>query len=180
MRRSEVEMRARVFGLFLLTAVLSPAAGHAQVFSFRTPPPEATAAAAEWQINSEPIVVGGLVYYPTRAFRMFDGLVMAQVGIFDRVPVYADTTLEPFSVVYVPTGGVRMREYERRREGELAGTTGSRTPSFPIAVATEAAPGEPVAGTAGRMDLAGAIGVVGTAGSISFRNAPAGTSGRIE
>jgi hypothetical protein len=38
----------------------------------------------------------------------------------------------PFSVVYVPIGGNVVRPYERRREGELAGTTGSRAPSFPI------------------------------------------------
>ena len=125
-------MRPFVLALFLSVAVLFPKTGKAQVYQFRTAPPEVTAAAADWQVNSEPVMVGGLVYYPTRGFRFFDGQVMAQIGIFERVPVYADTTLEPFSVLYVPVSRDRMREYERRRVRELAGTTGSRVPSFPV------------------------------------------------
>jgi hypothetical protein len=125
-------MRAFVLGLFLFVAVLFPNMGNAQVYQFRTPPPEVTAAGAEWQIGGAPVLVGGLVYYATHGFRFFDGQVMAQVGLYQGVPVYADTTIEPNSVVYVPIGRDRMREYERRRDGELAGTTGSRTPSFPV------------------------------------------------
>ena len=140
-------MRASMLGLFLTAAVLFPKTSNAQVFSFRTPPPTVDASGADWQIHSDPIVVSGIVYYPTRGFRMFDGQVMTQVGTFDRVPVYADTTLEPYSVMYVPIGGAKMREYERRRDGELAGTTGSRAPSFPVVVATERAPFEPAPGT---------------------------------
>jgi hypothetical protein len=113
-------------------AVLLPKTGIAQVYQFRTPLPVVNAAAADWQINSEPVVVNGLVYYPTRGFRFFDGQVMMQVGVFDRVPVYADATLEPYSLIYVPIGRDRLREYERRRDGELAGTTGSRPPAFPV------------------------------------------------
>ena len=125
-------MRVVVFGLFLSMAVLLPKTGNAQVYQFRTTPPVISAAASDWQINSDPIVVNGLVYYATRGFRFFDGQVMMQVGIVDRVPVYTDATLEPYSVVYVPIGRDRMREYERRREGELAGTTGSRVPAYPV------------------------------------------------
>ena len=132
-------MRASVFGFFLTVALLVPISGNAQVYQFRTPPPAVTAAAADWQVSSEPVIVNGLVYYPTRSFRFFDGQVMVQVGIFDRVPVYADTTLEPYSIVYIPTAGDRVREYERRRDGELAGTTGSRPPSFPVQSASELA-----------------------------------------
>jgi hypothetical protein len=43
-----------------------------------------------------------------------------------------DTTLEPFSVVYVPLTRGLMQPYERPRQGSLAGTTGSRAPSFPV------------------------------------------------
>ena len=150
----EVAMRPFVLGLFLTMAVLMPRSGSAQVYQFRTAPPDATAAAADWQINSEPIMVGGLVYYPTRGCRFFDGQVMAQTGVFDHVPVYADTTLEPFSVLYVPVSRDRMREYERRRDRELAGTTGSRVPSFPVQSPSVQAL------------RAGTAGVAGTAGSI--------------
>ena len=125
-------MRGFRLGFVLTVALLVPTIGNAQVFAFRTPPPDVSAAGASWQINSVPIVVGGLTYYPTRGFRLFDGQVMAQSGLFESVPVYADTTIEPYSELYVPVGSGRMRVYERRRERELAGTTGSHVPSFPV------------------------------------------------
>ena len=115
-------MQGFKLGLVLTVALLIPNVGNAQVFQFRTPPPDVSAAGASWQINSEPILVGGLTYYPTRGFRLFDG-----------VPVYTDMTIEPYSEVYVPLSGGRMRVYDRRRERELAGTTGSHAPSFPVA-----------------------------------------------
>jgi hypothetical protein len=129
--------------------VLFPNIGNAQVYQFRTPPPEVTAASASWQLNGEPLVFQGLVYQPTREFRFFDGLVMAQLGVYQGVPVYADLTLEPFSVVYVPVGRDRLRAYERPRDRELAGTTGSRVPSFPVRVASRPAAEERPVGTAG-------------------------------
>jgi hypothetical protein len=159
-----------MFGLFLTAAVLFPKTGNAQVFSFRTQPPDVTAAGADWHINSDPIVVTGIVYYPTRAFRMFDAQVMVQVGVVDRVPVFADATLEPYSLIYVPIGGARMREYERRRDGELASTTGSRAPSFPVVVATERAPFEPEPGTS---RAATTVGI----GRVRTDTAVVGTSG---
>jgi hypothetical protein len=122
-------------GAVLLVALLLPKSGNAQVFQFRTPPPDTSAAGAEWQMNSEPIVVGGLTYIPTRGFRLFDGQVMAQAGMFENVPVYADLTMAPFSELYVPLGNGRMRVYERRRDYELAvtsreavGTSGAAVP----------------------------------------------------
>jgi hypothetical protein len=125
-------MRAYWFGLVLTMAMLLPIVGNAQVYQFLTPPPDISAAGAEWQIASEPVVVAGLTYYPTRGFRLFDGHVMVQTGLFEGVPVYADATIEPFSEIYVPVGDGRMRVYERRREYELAGTTGSHVPAFPV------------------------------------------------
>jgi hypothetical protein len=124
-------------------AALFPKSGNAQVYQFRTPVPEVTAANAEWQINSEPVMVDGVIYYPTREFRQFDGQVMMQVGLFRGVPLYADATLEPYSELYAPVGGVRMRAYERRRDGVLAGTTGSRVPSFVAMPRSEPWPGQP-------------------------------------
>jgi hypothetical protein len=128
-------MRRFLFGVILVVAVLLPSIGNAQVFQFRTPPPDTSAAGAEWQINGEPIVVGGLTYTATRGFRLFDGQVMAQAGMFENVPVYADLTIEPFSELYVPLGNGRMRVYERRRDREPArtpretvGTSGSAVP----------------------------------------------------
>ncbi len=142
-------MRGCCLGFVLTVAVLFPKIGTAQVFQFRTPPPDVSAAGAEWQMNSAPVIVGGLTYYPTRGFRMFDGQVMAQTGMFENVPVYSDATLEPYSELYVPVGSGRMRIYERRRERELAGTTGSHVPAFPVASPSVPAPRERSVGTAG-------------------------------
>ena len=35
-------------------------------------------------------------------------------------------------MIYLPIGGTSLRPYERLRAGELGGTTGSRSPSFPV------------------------------------------------
>ena len=159
-------MRAFVLSLILFLAVLFPIVGNAQVYPLRTAPPEVTAAAADWQINSDPLVVNSSAYLPTREVRLFDGQVMAQVGAYQGVPLYADVTLEPNSILYVPVGGGRMRTYERRRARELAGTTGSRTPSFPVEIASAPA-GERIVATAGSVE-ANAVEerTAGTAGSI--------------
>lgn len=152
-------MRGCRLGFVLTVALLVPSLGNAQVFQFRTPPPDVSAAAASWQINGESILVAGLTYYPTRGFRLFDGQVMAQTGMFEGVPVYSDTTIEPYSELYVPLGNGRMRVYERRRERELAGTTGSHTPTFPVDSPSVPAPRDrSVAG--GRIE--GAVGTGGT------------------
>jgi hypothetical protein len=137
-------MRGFRLGVVLTVVVLFPTLGNAQVFQFRTPPPDASAAGAPWQISSDPIVVGGLTYYPTRGFRLFDGQVMVQTGLFEGVPVYSDATIEPYSELYVPLGSGRMRVYERRRERELAGTTGSHTPTFPVDSPSVPAPRESI------------------------------------
>jgi len=39
----------------------------------------------------------------------------------NECPVYADRTLEQYSVLKVPVGSGRMRKYERRRDRELTG-----------------------------------------------------------
>jgi hypothetical protein len=109
-------MRACVLSLVLSAVVLFPKTGSAQVYEFRSPPPAIDAAAAAWQVDSQLMLFAGLVYSPTREFRLFDAQVMTQIGVFKGVPIYADTTLEPWSVVYVPVGRSRMRTYSRVRE----------------------------------------------------------------
>jgi hypothetical protein len=118
--------------------------------------PLVTAAHESWQIQGEPLLMDGLVYLPAGPNRFFDPNVMVRSGVYRGIPVYQDRTLEPYSVVYVPIGGRQMRPYERRRTGELAGTTGSRAPSFPV---------EPV-GTPSDADR-----IVATSGAI-LRTAP--------
>jgi hypothetical protein len=90
----------------------------------------------------------------------FNGDEMVRSGFYMGIPLYTRTTIEPYSVVFVPLSGGLMQPYERRREGELAGTAGSSAPSFPIASPSEPmregvavpltaqAPGPPMLGTA--------------------------------
>jgi hypothetical protein len=117
-----------------LAAVLLSTTGRAQALQFKTPAPEVTAAAAPWQVNNEPIVVAGLLYLPTREMRMFDGQVMTQIDVYGKVPVYADTTREPFTIVYVPISRDRMRSYERVPDRELAGPSGRGTPPLTTSI----------------------------------------------
>jgi len=125
-------MRGFVLSLFLFVAVLIPKIGMAQVSYQPTPPPQVTAASESWQLSGEPVFYEGNYYYPAGPTVFFDGNVMRRTGVYKGIPIYWDTTLAPYSVVFVPIGRTVMRPYERKREGELAGTTGSRAPSFPI------------------------------------------------
>jgi hypothetical protein len=124
-------MRRCLVAAVLGVVVLVPTLGNAQTYFQPTPPPQVTAASAEWQIRGEPIFYAGNFYWPTGPSVFFDGSVMVRSGVHLGVPLYVDTSITPYSIVYVPIGGNVLRPYERRRTGELAGTVGSRTPSFP-------------------------------------------------
>src|SRR3954466_13805687 len=110
-------MRRFVLPLVLTAAVLLPKTVNAQVYQLPTPAPQVTANAAAWTLSGQPIFYAGAFYYPTGPTVFFDGFVMVRTGTYDGVPLYADTTLEPFSVVFVPLGGRVMRPYERLRTG---------------------------------------------------------------
>jgi len=139
-------MRTSTLGWVLSMALLLPNVGTAQVLLRPTPYPQVTAATALWQVRGDPVFHGGTFYYPKGPTVFFDGNVMNRTDTFEGVPVYADATQTPFSVIYIPIGRNLVRPYERVRDGELAGTVGSRTPSFPIqrdgevSVAATAAP----------------------------------------
>jgi hypothetical protein len=82
-------------------------------------------------VAGEGIVFAGNWYYPAGAQVFFNRYEMVRSGFYRGIPLYTRTTIEPFSLVFVPLSGGLMRPYERRRSGELAGTTGSSAPSFP-------------------------------------------------
>ena len=173
-------MRCLIAALMLLAAAPAPA----QVVSRPTEPPIVTAENDSWYRLREPVLMGGEAYYPAGATVFFNGNTMVRTGHFNGVPLYADTTLEPYSVVYVPIGRGLMQPYERVRAGELAGTVGSRTPSFPVRTRPEpqdlaVAPSAPAprpqpggvvrapieegaVGTSGRASVPGAVGTGGT------------------
>jgi hypothetical protein len=129
-----------------LLAVLLSAPAFAQIASRPTDAPIVTAENESWYRLREPITFAGDFYYPVGATAFFDGDVMVRTGHYNGVPLYADTTLEPYSVVFVPVGRGLMQPYERVRRGDLAGTSGSRPSSFPGS--SERGLGLPAAGTA--------------------------------
>ncbi len=121
---------SRIAALLLVLLIASPAA--AQIQSRPTDPPLVTAANEPWYQNREPIPFAGDFYYRAGAPLFFDGNTMVRSGYYNGVPLYMDTTIEPFSVILVPVRRGLLQPYERLRSGDLAGTTASRTPSFPV------------------------------------------------
>ena len=119
-----------VFSAIVLLAV--PAIASAQMNLRPTPPPIVTAENETWYRTGEPLTYEGHLYYPAGPAIHFMADEMVRSGFYQGVPLYARTTIEPFSVVFVPLGGGMMQPYERRRAGELAGTSGSSVPSLPI------------------------------------------------
>jgi hypothetical protein len=119
-------------GLFIALALVSAAPVHAQVQSRPTDRPIVTAENETWFRLGEPLQFAGDLYYPAGPNLFFDGNTMVRTGHYNGVPLYADTTIEPYSIVLVPLPRGLMQPYERLRRGDLAGTTGSRAPSFPV------------------------------------------------
>ena len=126
-------MRTRLLAgaVWLLAAATMPSPS-AQTHTQPTRYPEATAAGRDWYTSRAPLYFAGSLYYRAGAERHFDADVMVQTGSFEGVPLFADTSIEPYSEILVPIGRGLVQPYERRREGEIAGTTGSRAPSFPV------------------------------------------------
>ncbi len=123
-------MPPRILGP-LFAVLLCATAALAQVNYAPTPPPETSAAGRSWYLNKEPIFFAGDLYYPAGPTVYFNGETMVPTGSYDGVTLYADTTIEPYSVVFVPIGDSLLRQYERPRTGNLAGTSGSRLSSLP-------------------------------------------------
>ena len=160
--------------LTVLLACLAAAPAAAQGISQPTPPPIVTAENDAWYRQRQPVPFSGDTYYPAGATVFFNGNTMVRCGHYNGVPLYMDATIEPYSAILVPIGGGMLQPYERMRRGELAGTSGCRTPSFPARTARVAnvipmAAGAPVA--TGPLDVmrSGEPGAVGTTGRVSMR-----------
>lgn len=138
----------------VITIVLWSANASAQVQMRPADPPLVTVANDSWYILGEPLQFAGEQYYRAGATVFFNGNTMVRAGHYNGVPLYADTTVEPFSVILVPISRGVLQPYERPRRGELAGTSGSRAPSFPTALRPEAsviatAPAAPIGAISG-------------------------------
>ncbi len=97
------------------------------------PAPGVNASSASWYRGGDPIPIGDAWYYPSGPSVFFDSKIMTVIGFFRGIPIYTDTTREPFSFVLVPVGGGQMRPYERRRSDDFAGLTGHGVPARPVA-----------------------------------------------
>ena len=119
-----------------LVVAFQTAAG-AQITSRPAPPPVAVADNEDWYRSGEPLAFAGALYYRVGAMQHFNGNRMFPTGGKGSVTFYVDVFLDPLSKIFVPVSGGLMQPYERRRDGDLAGTTGSQAPSFPVAIPAE-------------------------------------------
>jgi hypothetical protein len=124
-------------GACVVILLVSALPAMAQVNYQPTPPPVVTANGEQWYREGQPIMADGIIYYPAGSQIHFNANEMVRSGFFKGIPLYTRTTIEPHSVVFVPLDGGLMQPYERRRIGEVAGTVGSTTPSFPVQAASE-------------------------------------------
>jgi hypothetical protein len=125
---------------FVLAAVFTICAANqalAQASAQAAPDPIVTAQNDAWYRNGDPVTFEGNIYYPAGPRTYFNRYEMVRSGFFRGVPLYTRTTIEPYSLVFVPIGGGLMQPYERRRAGDVAGTVGSSTPSFPVVIPSE-------------------------------------------
>jgi hypothetical protein len=126
-----------------------PAAASAQVVIRPEREPARVAGQEAWYRAGEPVMHRGELFYPAGALVFFNPTVMVLAGEYRGVPVYVDPTVETGSLVYLPIGNGQMQPYERLRAGDLAGTSGSRTPSFPPETASALREPSVAVGTAG-------------------------------
>lgn len=123
----------RIFAAVVM-AVLTPPWLAAQVTVRPTAPPAVTADNEGWYRAGEPITFAGNIYYHAGPATHFLADEMVRSGFYKGIPLYSRTTIEPYSLVFVPIDGGRMQPYERRRAGEIAGTSGSTVATLPVEI----------------------------------------------
>lgn len=124
--------RQAAFSLAVALTLITPTFG--QMNMQPTRPPLVTAENERWYQAGEPLMFAGNIYYPAGAAIHFNANEMIRSGSYRGIPVYSRTTIEPYSVVFVPIAGGLMQPYERPRTGDLAGTSGSSASALPVAV----------------------------------------------
>ena len=117
--------RARTILLTFVVATFLGKTAQAQVAIQPTPNPTVTAENESWYLHGEPITFAGNFYYAAGPMVYFNPNEMVRSGFYQGIPLYTRTTIEPYSVVYVPVRGPLMQPYERPRSGRLAATSGS-------------------------------------------------------
>lgn len=126
----------KTFALVVVLAFAVARPALAQISMQPTAAPAITAEMESWYLTNEPIIFAGNSYYPGGPSIHFMANEMVLSGFYRGVPLYTRTTIEPYSLVFVPVAGGMMRPYERRRSGDLVGTTGSSVPSLRVEIPT--------------------------------------------
>ena len=155
--------------------LLFPTNGNAQAERLPEPPPQVTAAHADWQMRGEPIFFAGNFYWPNGPDLFFDGAVMVRTGQYDGIPLYANPFLQPYSVVYVPIGGGIVRPYMvRAPDAGRVGSAGAPPPHVAVRAEPPSSPW-----TAPRAPVVAVP--VGTSGAVTVRpdERPVGTTGTL-
>ena len=93
-------MFTRIACLSLLIVSAAAAAGVAQTSVQPQQPPPVTAENRDWYYDRQPIAFGGSVYYPSGPITHFSGNEMVETGMFEGVPIYVRTTMEPGEVSF--------------------------------------------------------------------------------
>ena len=155
--------------LFVIIALLVAVPAAAQIQIRPSDPPIVTAENDAWYRLGEPLQFAGDLYVPAGAARFFNGNTMVRTGHYNGVPLYADTTIEPYRIVYVPIGRGLMQPYERRRS-DLAGAFASRTSPLSAAAVAPTSPPQPIGAVSAFTPEPGAVGTTGVAAAA--RRAP--------
>ena len=169
-------MRWKFTLIAVLVAFVSPAA--AQVQSRPTDPPLVTAVNESWYILGEPVQFAGDLYYQAGPQVFFNGSTMARSGHYNGVPLYTDTTVEPFSVVLVPVSRGLMQPYTKLRRDVASPLMAAVSPTAPpvaIGAISVYTPEPAAVATAGRPAIVGSdrsapvTDIVGTTGIAAAR-----------
>jgi hypothetical protein len=113
----------------VLVAFESPA--WAQLQSRPADPPLVTAANESWYLLREPVQFAGDLYYPAGPAVFFNGNTMVRSGHYNGVPLYTDTTVEPFSILLVPITRGLLQPYTRPRPAAPAILMAAVAPTAP-------------------------------------------------
>src|SRR3954469_22596598 len=90
-------------GCGLAACLVHPA--HAQSTIRNTRQPTISAENERWYLSGAPITFAGHMYYPAGPRIHFIPSEMIRPGHFLGIPLYPRTTIEPYSIVFVPIGG---------------------------------------------------------------------------
>jgi hypothetical protein len=113
----------------VLVAFVSPAA--AQVQTRPTDPPIVTAVNESWYVLGEPVQFAGELYRQAGPPVFFNGNTMVRSGHYNGIPLYTDTTVEPFSVVFVPTSRGLVQPYTKLRRDVATPLMAAVSPTAP-------------------------------------------------